>query len=55
MTIKLFIALKFFGFLVGLTMYNFLYENYINTIILNSISGIKYHFTNSTLELPDAN
>ena len=55
MNIKLFLVLKFFGYIVGLTIYNFLYENYINNIILNSLTGIKNHFGNSTITLPDSN
>jgi len=34
-------------------MFNFLYDNFINDIILNSVSGIKDHFGNSTLKLLD--
>ena len=55
MNIKLLTTLKLFGLIFGLTIYNFLYENVINDIILNSIGGIKEHFENSTLKLPDSN
>ena len=55
MNIKMLFAMKFFGFVVGLTIYNFLYENFINGIILNSFSNIKDYFGNSTVRLPDSN
>lgn len=55
MNLKLLFAMKCFGFIVGLTLYNFVYENFINDVILDGVSGIKDHFGNSTLELPDSN
>ena len=55
MNIKMLFAMKFFGFIVGLTIYNYLYDNFINNIILNSISDIKEHFGNLTVKLPDSN
>ena len=53
MNIKLLLAIKFFGFIVGLTVYNFLYENFLNDIILNSLNDIQEHFQNSTTKLPN--
>ena len=55
MNIKLLIALKLFVFIIGITIYNFLYENFINDMILDGLAGIKNHFGNSTLKLPDSN
>lgn len=53
MSIKVWILFKCFGLFVSLTIYSFLYENYINSFILNSIGGIKEHFQNSTVHLPN--
>mgnify|MGYP001588001955 CR=1 FL=1 len=53
MNIKMLFAMKCFGFVIGLTIYNYIYDSFINDIILNSINGIKEHFDNSTIKLPD--
>lgn len=55
MSIKVWFIIKSFGFIVGLTIYNFLYENFINGFILDSIYNVKQHFQNVTLTLPDSN
>lgn len=55
MNIKMIIILKCFGIIFGLTIYNFLYENFINDIILDSLYKVKDHFGNSTIKLPDSN
>ena len=55
MNIKLKFVLKFIGFLFGLTVYNFFYENYINKIILNGFNGIQNHFNTLNMRLPDSN
>ena len=55
MNIKILFLIKFFGFVIGLTIYNFLYDSFINDIILNSISDIRDHFGNSTIKLPNSN
>ena len=45
---KKLLALKFFMYLFGLTVYNFLYENYLNDMIINSIHDARYYISNST-------
>ena len=53
MNIKISLALKCFTLLFGLTVYNFLYENYINEAILMNYKAIIKHFQNSTTTLPN--
>ena len=55
MSIKKIFLVKCLGFIIGLTIYNFLYENFINDIILDGFGEIQVYFGNMTHKLPDPN